>query len=515
MTPTLQDLPDELLVEVLGYLPKSDLKSARLASTRYGRIGAQWLFQRVYFAPRKSVIEIFLNISANPTFARTVTELVYDGRLFLPELVAYRPYKEAFDANIPHTYIPDRHGVDERDTADADLVGDGSRPTNNADSDGTPLSRSATRRREVYHETLANHLVHYTRLFEQQQCILGDQKDYEALLTGLTNLPHITTVTILDKSFRCSERTLLGIGDHVPFITRPWYEMGMVLPAQWPQNMHREHAVGNKWDVRGVQNLIRAVSVHCRKLTGLDLASVSSSAPITFFEMDEDVYDAACKMAQRLTSLKLNLHISMSDSAEDMQEQYEGLEGFLSQAKELRCLEIMGRLDFKYINHTVWPHLETLNLEHLGLNAAELKVMMQAHKGTLRDLEFCNVYMYGGEGWADAAKEMGKYLRLRRICVSGVCDDVTIETLGQPYLEDEVNLAVARSFMQSIPSTKVMQVDFLSAFIACLEEDSSPVEAVDSPSHSRKDEQEEGEEGKDEDREDEEEEEEKENEEES
>ncbi len=71
MAPQLQDVPNELLADILGYLPKSDLKSARLTCARYGHIGAQWLFQRVYFAPRKAAIDTFLNISANPTFART------------------------------------------------------------------------------------------------------------------------------------------------------------------------------------------------------------------------------------------------------------------------------------------------------------------------------------------------------------------------------------------------------------------------------------------------------------
>ena len=431
-------------------------------------IGAQWLFQRVYFAPRKTAIETFLNISANPTFARTVTELVFDGRLFMPELVAYKPYKKAFDPyiTVPNSYKHMRtmHDMGDGDVADGHEFGNGTRRTNTADGDTMPLSWSTTLGTigsDVYHETLANNLVRYTRMFEQQQNILEDQNDYEALLTGLTNLPHMTTVTVLGACFQPS---------HFCYDLRLWHESGVVQPAQWPRNTHLGDAIGNKWDVRGVQNLIRAVSVHCRKLTGLDLASVSLSAPMTFFEMNDDIYDAACKIAQRLTSLKMNLYMSMSDSRDDVQFQYEGLEGFLSEAKELRCLTASGRIDSDYIKHTVWPHLETLNLESLSLNAADLKVMMQAYKGTLRDLEFCIVYMYGGEGWADAAKEMGKYLRLRRICILGVCDDVTRETLGdQPYLDDEANKAVARNFMQSIPRTEPDWNEY--TITACPEED--------------------------------------------
>ena len=107
----LQNLPEELLVQVLGYLPKSVLKSARLTCSQIARIGAVWLFQRIYFAPRKSAIETFINISSNPVFARNVTDLVYDGRLFLPELANYKSYKNAFDAFVVNVDPEQSKGV--------------------------------------------------------------------------------------------------------------------------------------------------------------------------------------------------------------------------------------------------------------------------------------------------------------------------------------------------------------------------------------------------------------------
>ena len=481
MNPRLQGLPDELLVKVLSYLPKSDLKSTRLTCTRYGRIGAQWLFPRVYFAPRKSAIETFLNITANPSFARTVTELVYDGRLFLPEFAAYKPYKEAFDANIPHITIQDRHGVDDVDTADADQAGNGTGPTNNAITDSMTPSWSATSEwthSEVYYETLANNLVRYTRLVEQQQDILEDQKDYEALLTGLKNLPRITKVTILDDFSGYSEGTPLETDHHSSYKRRFWRENGAIPPAPWPQDTFG--AMRNKWDVRGIKNLIRAVSVHCQELTGLILTSGSSSAPMTVFEMDDGAYDAACKMARRFTSIDVKLYRSMNDSGNDMEEQYECLEGFLSRAKELRYLAISWLIDFNLIKNSIWPHLETLILGDVGLKAADLKTLTQAHKGTLCEVIFRNVYMYGGEGWARAAKEMGKYLTLRRVNILGVRDEVTKAATGYSYLDDETNLAVARSFMQSTPGAIVLNENENEyTIVARPDKDSLPVETGD------------------------------------
>ena len=174
MAPQFLDLSDELLVQVLGYLPKSHLKSARLSCTRCGRIGAEWLFQRVYFAPRQAAIDTFLSISANPTFAKNVTELVYDGRLFVSEFRLYNSYNEAFD-----DFLRSSNG----DVNFKDVVN-----------------------RDTYHEVLAKSLVRYKSLYDQQQRILQDYKDYEALLTGLNNFPNITTVTALGVFLQSDQR---------------------------------------------------------------------------------------------------------------------------------------------------------------------------------------------------------------------------------------------------------------------------------------------------------------------
>lgn len=393
-------------------------------------------------------METFLNISANPTFARTVTELVYDGRLFLPELAAYKPFKEAFGA-----HREDGYNHDDADTADADQAGDSAGPTNYVDDDATTLSWSAisgwrNTGDERYHQLLANDLLCYTRLVDQQQSIFEGEKDHEALCTGLENLPNITAVIVLDNFSQCCDWTPLRADDHSWYNHRSRHETAVLAPSQWPQNKYRRAQLGRSWDVRGVQNLIRAVSVHCQELKELQLASERSKAPLTIFEMDEDGHDKACTIAQRLTSLKINLYI---DWAYELQEQYEGLDAFLTKAVELRCFAWSGRIRSE--KDKVWPHLETLNWGDLDLDAAGLKAFIRAHKGTLRELTFRNVYMYGEEGWAEAAKEIGKYLRLRSVSVLGVCDNVTNERTGWPYLEDETNLAVARSFMQSIPRT--------------------------------------------------------------
>ena len=422
----LQSLPEELIIQVLGYLPKFDIKSARLTCSQIARTGAQWLFQRIYFAPRKSAIQTFINISSNPVFARTVTELVYDGSLFLPELANYKSYKVFFDDFRVHVDLQVRH----REVASV-----------NWRFPGAP----------DYHESLANSLVSYTRLLEQQQGLFEKQDDYKALCTGLKNLPNISTVIVLNNFFERNDYAPLRIDDHSWYNRRSQCEIALaVLPSTWPSI--------DKWDVRGIQHLIRAVSQHGNHVVQLHIGSESECAPLSIFG-NQYVCDDAYRMVRRLETLKVNLYLDESSSEVEWSEQYDRLSFTLSEAKNLRCLAIGGQIRINVLKNKVWPHLETLYLRDIDLQADDLKAVIQAQKDTLRELSFHNISISSGPGLAYVAEQVGKYLRLRKISLFGADEDVE---------------AVARSFMQSIPRI----TRFVDTFIAC------PEESEDRKSHN-------------------------------
>lgn len=101
-------LPDELLTELLSSLPKSGLKSARLTCLRWSRIGAESLFQRVYFAPRKGTMARFEMIAGHPIVSKSINGLVYDARLF-QRVMLYSgrydaKYLENVAAHVQHVY---------------------------------------------------------------------------------------------------------------------------------------------------------------------------------------------------------------------------------------------------------------------------------------------------------------------------------------------------------------------------------------------------------------------------
>ena len=456
MSSQLQTLPEELLVQVLGYLPKCDLKSARRTCSQLARTGAEWLFQRVYFAPRKSAIRSFMNITSNPTFAHNVTELIYDGRLFLPDLLTdCESYEEAFDAFTLDEYPEETDNVAE------------------------PGEYYLRKYAERDYGSFADCLICYSRLLEQQQGIFENKDDYKALCAGLKNLPNITTVIVLDIFSGFRDWVPLRVDDHSWYHRRSQYEIPMPFPpSSWnPSSQDPDEPSENKWDVRGIRHLIRAVSQHGNHVVQLHLASECSGVPKSMFGMDRDGCDDACRLVRRLVLLSMTLRSSASYSEVERGEQANQLNTVLSEAKDLHCLAISGCHEVNLLKNKVWPHLETLNLGDTRLQADDLETIIQVHKNTLREVSFRNVYILGDEGWADVAVRVGKCLRLRKINILGVHDDLPRES-NDITLADEDLKAVARSFMQSITRINLVDDEHQVTIFAC------PEESEDSKPHS-------------------------------
>ena len=372
------------------------------------------------------------------------------------EFTDYHTYKEAFDAYQLDGDIGSAEGVARRQLARLVWKETGD---------------------EDCHESLTNSLLRYTRLVDQQQQIFEDERDYEALRQGLQRLPNITRVFALDDFSERCDWNPLEIDDHSWYHRRSQREIAVpVLPS--PLFEHE------KRDFRGIQSFIRALSLHGHKVSELSINSELFNAPASILRMDQDISAHGCSIAQRLDLLKVDPYYyrkypewEYDDQEYDYQEyddqEYDeekdciGL--FLSEAKNLRYLTMSGSIDIEAWMHRVWPRLETLILGKIMLGAYQLEAITQANKGTLREITFHNVMMFGEEGWADVGKEIGQYLRLRRISIFQVSED--LEGDGGHYLEDEAKLAVARSFMQSTPWTTVLNdQDDRITIVACPEE---------------------------------------------
>ena len=76
------DLPSELILHVVGYLEKSDLKNARFISKGWSACCVPRLFQKIYISLSEEDINVFKAVTENPYLRSYVRTLVYDTSEF-------------------------------------------------------------------------------------------------------------------------------------------------------------------------------------------------------------------------------------------------------------------------------------------------------------------------------------------------------------------------------------------------------------------------------------------------
>lgn len=235
MASPLIGLPDELLLMVLLKVPKKDTKAARLTCTRLAGIGAHYLFQRIYFAPRRKVMEDFKCITSNPIFCKSVEELVYDSRLFIDyEFHEGNPWECASKCTRKTTPVK---GCGWEAMY---LMVSGSK-------DVVALARK------------------YNGFYADQQAISENGDDFHLLCEGLHRMPKISTLTLWDD-FRYDP-------DCRPAFTyaHDWYRRRTL--KEFGISIHPSHCITtndlsqarddetiNSCDVRGVAGLYEALA---------------------------------------------------------------------------------------------------------------------------------------------------------------------------------------------------------------------------------------------------------------
>ena len=79
-------LPNELVLEVVYYLEKRDLKTIRLVSKLWSAYASEFLFDKIYKSLRKEDLESFEAIYNDPLPRKCVKTLEYDAIGFSTEL---------------------------------------------------------------------------------------------------------------------------------------------------------------------------------------------------------------------------------------------------------------------------------------------------------------------------------------------------------------------------------------------------------------------------------------------
>ena len=482
MVTTIRNLPDELLVDTLGKLLKKDLKSARLVCTLWSTAGAKWMFERVYFAPRKTSMKLFTDIAANLAFAPNVKELIYDGRLFLSELGTFGSYYSAFGARVEEEFdLFMNHVKNLSDVSENHFAGDVYEDSiwNGGSLGANEEMKTANMGHlEDFHANAGDSLVRYARLLQQQESIFTKAKDLKALREGLRSFRNITKVSVVvdfrhhsDYEIYADDRHFQYIEHHQWYSSRSYTEFGFAVPpSKWcpdSRSQYGEHLSwdDSKWDVRGVHNLFRAISTHCPRLKELRIGSTQYKAPMTIFNLFDNGTEKYAAMVRDLTKLRLYPYVAKGDNGA---RQYRCLGRFLQEAKELRILsssrwasDFEGwdeaadndaalvwnlRIDFGFLLGKQWPRLTKLTLKQAWVKAGDLMQILRAHTQSLRELHLMDIYLHGNESWEHLGTEIGKILELYSVSISRLSDQSW--TPDHPWPRGAQGSVLIRNMMQ-------------------------------------------------------------------
>lgn len=437
----LTDLPAEALAKILKILPKPDLKSVRLCSTRLSAIAASMLFDRVYFAPRKFEMERFRNIAQHPLFSKNIKELVYDGRLYCEE---YRNL-ELYTEMIYWQKCDGQPGDDKN-------------------------------RVKPYLDPLD--LEHYSSCVDEQEYILNEKTDYDALLAGLEQMPirrltvqgefkenewrvsihnteHLWYRTMSDLSFysRHDER------DDLPspvFSPSSWSECRKWLPweSRFPRN--------RRWDCRGLAHLFTAVSERCHNIDELHIGTENSLVPMNLFHPSNGIINHIDRLAPRLACLKLASKQYETDIREDIGVALSRLTNLMQQAKQLRTLSLSINTDEQQSRRIfdgwgTWSHLSLLDLGHFRTFEDDLAAAVVSQKDSLTELGIRCIELEVPGSWERLGDEIGRCLRLCKITIDDLYKDVANDPMddddwvyrGLPF---HVQERVAKLIMQWVSS---------------------------------------------------------------
>ncbi|KAL8657010.1 MAG: hypothetical protein Q9226_002352 [Calogaya cf. arnoldii] len=80
----MTELPSEIILMIINYLPRRSRKRMRLVCRTWGALGAEGLIDRVFISPFEVDMKVFDEISRHPIFSKSVKQLVYDAAQFHP-----------------------------------------------------------------------------------------------------------------------------------------------------------------------------------------------------------------------------------------------------------------------------------------------------------------------------------------------------------------------------------------------------------------------------------------------
>ncbi len=181
------DLANELLLEVFGLLPGSDLKTIRLVCKELEPLASPSLYRRVHLAPNYEALRRFESVHQHPVIRDYVKEVVYDAAHYEEWLAdPYGEYSQVqSDALGPEHYDNLRFTEPDEGKKYGECYYE--KINNQGRLFSMTLDTLVSEGRKVYQ-----------RYFREQEDILQLGRISSHLKQGLACMPHVKRITICD-----------------------------------------------------------------------------------------------------------------------------------------------------------------------------------------------------------------------------------------------------------------------------------------------------------------------------
>lgn len=412
--------PEELLAQVVSYLPNRDIKNLRLTCSFF-LSRAHLVLSRVFISANARNIEVFRAIANHETFRTGIFEIIWDDAILA---TAWRR-GDAYDHNEPEDDESDDDQVKEYPEDFARMCkGNIPRLKHRKAYDLDDHPGHAARAEQVAAQLpLQMSWKYYKELLQQQEQVLASEADIEALRYGLQRFPSLRRITITPAAHGWLFSPLY----ETPMIRAFPYGFNYAIPRGWPtrdigygqpvptpwneDGDSQTEAEKNKW--RGFRIVTRVLAEqehHISELV-LDVNGLNTGLNCRIFENPCDEYNNLVKILQRPHFSRIDLALTVPEQDQTGWPAFRSslLQRALSNATGLQHVSLRTNVESDpradatqpwsggAIKHFIplrtifpvdkWPRLRHFGLSKFLVQQADVLSLLSALPLTLRSVE--------------------------------------------------------------------------------------------------------------------------------
>ncbi|KAM0473421.1 hypothetical protein ACHAPX_008168 [Trichoderma viride] len=395
-------LPPEIMENIMGNLDNRAIKSLRLTCRWLSAIAALRI-NRVFLSANPLNIQVFRAIADHDVFRHRIVEIIYDDARL------WRDAADAFEARAPsdpiygnyRIYSPDMEWFEiERDENIREL-----RQRQNDDDPRRPEHVAMARR--VHAElSLEESWAYYQDLLRQQEEVIANGDDVDALRYGLQRFPSLQKVTVTPATHGWLFMPLY----ETPMIRAFPYGFNCPIPRAWPYAIHSIHDIyynlraapweneKTRWRGFNLVTKILAEGRHNVLEYEIDGHHLGTGLNCRIFDNRCEEYEDFVSVL-RLPSFKklqLSLYVEGQETMMWWALRNGLLRKALADATQLEHVCIATNLNFfqsareeapglrRFLSIECWPKLQHFELWHVDVDQAELlSVISQLPDGLL------------------------------------------------------------------------------------------------------------------------------------